>query len=100
MNAAIKIDKVSKKFRKTMALDSVSFEVPSGSIFALLGDNGAGKTTLIKSMLGFVHPDQGRVEVLGMNAKNRNSKFARASVMYLNNRSSMSGCVLMRSAGL
>ena len=71
MNPAIKIDKVSKKFRKTMALDSVSFEVPSGSIFALLGDNGAGKTTLIKSMLGFVHPDQGRVEVLGMNAKKR-----------------------------
>src|SRR5262245_61906885 len=49
------------------ALSNVSFEVPPGAT-GLLGANGAGKSTLIRALLGFVAPQTGRVDVLGMNA--------------------------------
>lgn len=48
-----------------MAVDSVSFEIESGSVVGILGPNGAGKTTLIKSILGLITPDSGNVEIFG-----------------------------------
>lgn len=66
MNSVIEFENVSKKYGSTIALDAVSFQVPAGVVFAVLGDNGAGKTTSIKSMLGFVRPDSGSVKVLGL----------------------------------
>ena len=57
---------VSKRYGSTQALNRVSFDVPKGVVFALLGENGAGKTTAIKSMLGLETPSDGRIDVLGM----------------------------------
>lgn len=65
-NSAITIKGISKKFRRTQALDDVTLQVPTGTVFALLGENGAGKTTLIRSILGLETPDTGSVDVLGM----------------------------------
>ncbi|MHA6324257.1 manganese/iron ABC transporter ATP-binding protein [Roseivivax sp. CAU 1753] len=48
------------------ALWDASFEVPRGSITALLGVNGAGKSTLFKALMGFVPPARGEIELLGM----------------------------------
>jgi ABC-type multidrug transport system ATPase subunit len=48
------------------ALDSVSFEVPQGSIFALIGPNGAGKTTLFSIASGILRPTAGTITVLGV----------------------------------
>ena len=62
----IRFDDVTKSFGSQMALDGVSYEVPAGKVFALLGENGAGKTTSIKSILGMCDPSRGRVSVLGM----------------------------------
>lgn len=56
---------VSKSFGSKVALDSVSFEVPEGVVFALLGENGAGKTTLIRILTGFATADSGAATVLG-----------------------------------
>ncbi len=67
MSVAIKIHHVSKKFGRRTVLDNVSFEVPSGCVFALLGENGAGKSTLIRGLLGFHKFASGSVEVLGKN---------------------------------
>ena len=53
----IKIRNLSKRYRKQTVLDRVCLDIPSGSIFALLGPNGSGKTTLLKSILGLVHPE-------------------------------------------
>ena len=64
--APIRFDKVSKSFGAQIALHEVTYEVPSGVVFALLGENGAGKTTSIKTILGMCSPDQGQVSVLGM----------------------------------
>lgn len=48
------------------AIDGVSFEIATGSIVGLLGPNGAGKTTTIESILGLVIPDEGQVEIAGI----------------------------------
>ncbi len=51
--------------RGTQAVQNVSFVVPEGSIFGLLGPNRAGKTTLVKILLGLCHPTSGEVTRLG-----------------------------------
>jgi len=61
----IRVDRVSKRFGKTVALDDVSLEIRQGEIFGLLGPNGAGKTTLIRTVLDIIKPDSGRVEIFG-----------------------------------
>jgi ABC-2 type transport system ATP-binding protein len=68
MSPMIEFHEVSKSFGKDVALDRVSLEVPSGSVFALLGENGAGKTTAIRIMLGLAEPDGGRSTVLGLDS--------------------------------
>ena len=69
MEAVIEFDSVSKRFGSKQALDQVSFQVPPGVVFALLGDNGAGKTTTIKTLLGIVSPDAGRASVFGLSCQ-------------------------------
>jgi ABC-2 type transport system ATP-binding protein len=63
----IQIKNLSKRFKKTQALDGVSLKVTEGQVLGLLGPNGAGKTTLIKSLVGSVKPTDGEVEVFGKN---------------------------------
>jgi ABC-2 type transport system ATP-binding protein len=68
MPPVIQIDKLTKRFGQHTALDGVSFEVPPGTVFALLGDNGAGKTTALRIMLGLLTATSGRAEVLGLDS--------------------------------
>ncbi len=66
MDPIIRLKNVSKHFGAEVALNDVSFDVPSGVVFALLGENGAGKTTAIRIMLGLADPNSGQAEVLGL----------------------------------
>lgn len=75
--SVIKLEHVTKKFRKQVALDDVSYEVPSGVVFALLGENGAGKTTTIRTLLGLEIPDTGHAEVLDMPSRKRGIEIRR-----------------------
>jgi ABC-2 type transport system ATP-binding protein len=68
MAAVIRFHELSKRFGAELALDRFSLEVPSGSVFALLGENGAGKTTAIRILLGLAEPDCGQSEVLGLSS--------------------------------
>jgi ABC-2 type transport system ATP-binding protein len=61
----IRVDRVSKRFDRTVALDDVSLDIHHGEVFGLLGPNGAGKTTLIRTVLDIIKPDTGRVEIFG-----------------------------------
>src|SRR5215470_3649820 len=63
--AAIEVEHLVKQYKKTRAVDDVSFSLLRGSITGLLGGNGAGKTTTIAMIMGLVLPTSGRVQVLG-----------------------------------
>lgn len=87
MSTAISIDHVSKKFRlyheknqylKTTllrggrsryedfwAVDDVSFDIPTGSTFGIIGSNGSGKSTLLKCLAGILSPDKGQLTING-----------------------------------
>ena len=65
-SAAIKLDKVTKRFDgKVLAVDEVTLDIAAGEFFSLLGPSGCGKTTSLRMIAGFEHPDSGRVQVGG-----------------------------------
>src|SRR5215470_14965042 len=65
----IQVNKLWKKFGRTEAVRDLSFAVPEGSAFALIGANGAGKTTTIKVLMNILEPSQGSAEVLGVDSR-------------------------------
>lgn len=65
MESVGEIDGLTKRFRNVVALEDISFNVPEGSGFFLLGPNGSGKTTLVRLMTGTQRPTEGRVSILG-----------------------------------
>lgn len=62
----VSVESVSKSFKKVDALRSVSFEVPTGELFGLIGPDGAGKTTMFRILTTLLYPDQGKASVLGL----------------------------------
>jgi Cu-processing system ATP-binding protein len=59
----IRIEHISKKFKRLKALDNVSALFQKGQVVSLIGPNGSGKTTLIKAILGMVKSDDGKIFV-------------------------------------
>jgi len=64
---SIIVTNLSKSYGKQKALDNLSLEIKSGQITGLLGPNGAGKSTLMKIITGSLLPDEGLMEVNGVN---------------------------------
>ena len=60
---ALRADNVCKRYGGRTVVDGVSIAVEAGEIVGLLGPNGAGKTTTFHSMVGFVTPDEGRIQL-------------------------------------
>jgi ABC-2 type transport system ATP-binding protein len=65
----IQANRLWKKFGRLEALRDLSFSVPEGSAFALIGANGAGKTTVIKVLMNILEPSQGSATVLGVDSR-------------------------------
>ncbi len=63
--SAIEVRNLTKRFGAFTAVDSVSFDVPRGSIYGFLGPNGAGKTTTLGVMLGLIPATSGTARILG-----------------------------------
>jgi ABC-2 type transport system ATP-binding protein len=61
----IEVIDLRKRFRKTTAVDGLSFTVPAGRITGFLGPNGAGKTTTLRILLGLVHATSGSARIEG-----------------------------------
>ena len=57
----IRLENLTKRFGRRLAVDNLSLDIAPGSLYGLLGHNGAGKSTAIGMMLGQVIPDAGRV---------------------------------------
>jgi len=64
-NIAVQLDRVTKRFGKTTALDDVSLMVRRGELMTLLGPSGCGKTTLLNLVAGFLMPDSGEIVIDG-----------------------------------
>ncbi|MEM1943133.1 MAG: ABC transporter ATP-binding protein [Candidatus Caldarchaeum sp.] len=62
----LRVVNVTKKFGELTALSGVSFEVRQGECVGIIGPNGAGKTTLFNIISGFMKPNAGRVEFMGV----------------------------------
>ncbi len=61
----IKVDGLTKRYARTVAVDDISFEVEKGSIVGFLGPNGAGKTTTMRVLTCFLPPSSGTAAVAG-----------------------------------
>lgn len=61
----IEIKNITKKFGDVTAIEDMSFTVPDGSVFGLIGSNGSGKSTLLRIISGVFRPDGGAVEIDG-----------------------------------
>jgi ABC-2 type transport system ATP-binding protein len=68
MSAAIRTEKLSKRYGDTLALDALDLEIAEGEVYGYLGPNGAGKTTTIRLLLGLHRPTGGKAELFGIDA--------------------------------
>jgi ABC-2 type transport system ATP-binding protein len=78
-SGAIGIRDVTKRFGTFTAVDALSLDVPTGSIYGFIGPNGSGKTTTIRMIMNILLPDQGEITVLGQHS----TRAARDRVGYL-----------------
>ena len=73
-STAVRLRGLSKRYGPTAAVSDLDLDVHSAEVFALLGPNGAGKTTTVEMCEGFVRPDAGSIEVLGLNPVTDNAQ--------------------------
>ncbi len=78
-HGAIDIRDVSKAFGTFVAVDGLTLNVPTGSIYGFIGPNGSGKTTTIRMIMNILLPDRGEIRVLGEHG----TRAARDRVGYL-----------------
>jgi ABC-2 type transport system ATP-binding protein len=63
--AEITVERLTKRYGETLAVDDLSFAVQAGRVTGFLGPNGAGKSTTLRALLGLVRPTSGRALVMG-----------------------------------
>src|SRR6202142_2612440 len=71
------VESLTHRYGERIALDKVSFEVPAGEIFGLLGPNGGGKTTLFRILSTLVVPREGIVRMFGFDVAHHQSEIRR-----------------------
>lgn len=77
----IRVGGLTMRFGNDTALDHVDLDVPAGSALALIGPTAAGKTVLLKCILGLHEPEQGRIEIAGVDPRSVRGE-ARERVMH------------------
>jgi ABC-2 type transport system ATP-binding protein len=74
---AIRVEGLSKRFGRRLAVDNLTFQVPQGSVCGFLGRNGAGKSTAIRMMMNLLDPSAGRVTLLGLDSRRDRTELMR-----------------------
>jgi putative spermidine/putrescine transport system ATP-binding protein len=67
----VRLDGVRKTYGDVVAVDRVDLEIEAGEFFTLLGPSGSGKTTTLRLIAGFERPDEGRIELSGVDVTGR-----------------------------
>lgn len=88
MKYSVDVHDLTRKFGDFTAVDGVSFQIPSGSIFGFLGPNGAGKSTTIRMLLGILPVTSGSGTVLGFDII-RQAQSIRSRVGYMSQKFSL-----------
>ena len=70
----VRVDRVTKKYSKIVAVNEVSLSVAAGEVYALVGANGAGKSTLIRILAGITSADEGKVFIDGEDIARRSPR--------------------------
>jgi len=83
----IEVKNLTKKFNGLVAVDSISFEVKKGEIFAFLGPNGAGKTTTIKMLTTLLRPTSGKISLNGNDPSENQNEVRRSFGIVFQNQS-------------
>jgi ABC-2 type transport system ATP-binding protein len=65
MSPIVTATQLTRRFDKTVAVNKLTIEIPSGGVIGLVGPNGSGKSTLIRMLLGLIQPSEGTATVLG-----------------------------------
>lgn len=68
MEKVVQIEHLTKSYGKSRGVIDVSLEINEGDIFGFLGPNGAGKSTTIRSMLGLLKINSGKIKILGLDS--------------------------------
>lgn len=69
----IKINGLTKDYGDHKGIFDLTFSIEEGEVFGYLGPNGAGKTTTIRHLMGFLTPDRGSSQILGMDTRTRSA---------------------------
>ncbi|WP_448233213.1 ABC transporter ATP-binding protein [Microbacterium lacticum] len=75
--AALRLRGVTKSFGQTRAVDGIDLTVPVGTFYGIVGPNGAGKTTTLSMIAGLLRPDEGTIEVAGIDLAGASAKAKR-----------------------
>ena len=67
----VRLQGIRKTYGDVVAVDRVDLEIPAGEFFTMLGPSGSGKTTTLRLIAGFEQPDEGRIELGGVDVTNR-----------------------------
>jgi ABC-2 type transport system ATP-binding protein len=77
----IEVERLTKRFGATLAVDDLSFTVNPGTVTGFLGPNGAGKSTTLRAILGLVRPTSGKTSVLGQPYARLDRPFSRVGAL-------------------
>jgi len=77
-HSAIEVEGLTKIYGDLVAVDHLSFAVPSGRLFGFLGPNGAGKSTTIGCLTGLIDPNQGSIRLLGKSLTSDSTEIKRS----------------------
>lgn len=61
----LEVKHITKSFKKEKILEDVNLDFSGGHIYGIVGKNGTGKSVLFKMICGFIHADEGEIEVNG-----------------------------------
>src|SRR5262245_4353326 len=82
--STVEIERLTKVFGRTVALDAVSLTVTEGELVALLGPSGCGKTTLLRCVAGLAVPDDGAIRFDGVDVTEAPARTRDVGVVFQN----------------